>query len=586
MLQELPLHYLERYPELLFKLQYGEVDFKPSPQSKKKRVNPFLSRLDLQETEIVYLYGLGEGEYSSIFFSWLREKKERRLVILEEKLNAIAHFLQSVHAEGLLFDHQVVLQLLPDPVEEDLFVQELVSAYPTERIEVVSSSFLQPKEKRRFQQIKMKLLRSSASAHALMAEVLYSHRLLPNLIRNIYKWPHSFSAIGLKGKFRGVPAIICGAGPSLTRDFNVLKTLEDKALLIAGGSAISALSNHGIIPHLGMALDPNPEELERLRVASAYEMPLIYATRLQPDVWSLFNGPAGYLHSDTGGPCESYFEKEMGIKENPIGPELGIEAFSVTTLAIAFALEMGCDPIFLHGVDLSYPEMARYAEGVISSPRINVSEMLKNRRAAERALKRKNQEGHYVYTLMKWVMESDCISAYAKLHTGRQFYNFSTKGLKCQGIPHLSLEEGIGKYLLKSWDLRAQVHAYIHTFPLGVSEEKLSQEIDVLRKSLFRLALIADEILAELQKVREDSFQEFPTGRITILEIDFQEEKGFECLFPLLGPVLNRLLDRLFYCSQHCSEEEVRKVEIDRQIAKWTQWKEMIAYKKEILQTL
>ncbi len=31
-------------------------------------------------------------------------------------------------------------------------------------------------------------------------------------------------------------------------------------------------------------------------------------------------------------------------------------------------------------------------------------------------LRRKDIHGHYVHTLVKWVMESDCIAAYAKAH--------------------------------------------------------------------------------------------------------------------------------------------------------------------------
>ena len=538
-----------------------------------------MKKYPLEGVDILYVYGIGFGHHYAALKGWLKEKRDRRLIFLEDELSAVQALLYSEHAESLLYDPQVVVHFIAEPKKINIHLDELVKTYPCDRIQVAAIESYQRQKKRRFHQIRLKLLRLSAVSHAVMTEALYTHKLLGNLLRNIKRWPGSFLACGLKGKFHGVPAIICGAGPSLQNSYPLLKDLEDRALIIAGGSTIAALSNHGIYPHLGLALDPNAEEFTRLKIASAYEMPLIYATRLQPDVFNTANGERGYLISDTGGPCERYFEKEMGIEGDPIGPELGPEAFSVTTLAIALAVEMGCNPILLDGIDLAYTGMQRYAAGVLPSSQVQVSEMRKQTKAPERLLKRKDIHGHYVHTLVKWVMESECIASFAKAHPQTRFINVAHGGIGFSDIPNIPLAVISEKELMQTLDLRALVHAEIQRLKMPHFKEKLAIEMKEVGESLIRLGSIAQAMIEELERV-QDLFPfgkvSLPTGKMAILEIDFQEEKAFECLFPTLGPALDKLLARAFYASPYSAEEEQSRLLIDSKIAKWKQWKEMI----------
>lgn len=589
------INLLERYPDLLFLLGYTPLTpYRIDPDSSNafnelghslhhdnivEEIDRFLKKTDFEEMDILYVYGIGMGHHYAALKDWLKEKRERRLIFLEDELPAIQALLHSEHAEALLYDPQVILHYIDHSVSLEHHLEELIALLPCNRIEVVAIETYHKHKKHRFHQIRMKLMRLSAVSHALMTEALYTHKLLGNLLRNIQRWPGSFLAGSLKEKFRGIPAIICGAGPSLQESYSLLKNLEDRALIIAGGSTIAALSNHGVFPHLGLALDPNPEEFGRLKMASAYETPLIYATRLQPDVFNTTNGEKGYLISDTGGSCERYFEKEMGVEGDPIGPELGPEAFSVTTLAIALAVEMGCNPILLDGVDLAYTGLQRYAAGVLPSSHVHLAEMRKQRQSSERLLKRKDIHGRYVHTQVKWVMESDCIAAFAKTHPEIRFINVSANGIGFTGIPNASLADLVEKELPYSFDLRALVHAEIQGLKIPHLKEKIEIEMKEVGESLIRLGSIAQEMIEELERIQDKipfSALFLPTGKMAILEIDFQEEKAFECLFPTLGPALDKLLSREFYASPHSSEEQRQYLLIESKITKWRQWKEMI----------
>ncbi len=559
---------LERYPELLFLLTYTSFE-------KGESLQEDFQKPDLEGVDILYVYGLSGIHYEALK-SWLDEKKDRRLIFLEDELFAVQELLQS-EQRFLFLNPQVVVHYLTSGKSINSHLEEIVSSYPCDRINVIATTSYQKRKKRRFAQLKLKLLRQSAVAHAILTESLYAHKLRVNLLRNIKCWHGSFFAGGLKGKFIGVPAVICGAGPSLQSSIPLLKGLEDRALIIAGGSTIAALSNQGVHPHLGIALDPNQEEFGRLKIASAYQMPLIYATRLQPDVFNAINGEKLYLISETGGPLEHHFEKQMGIEGDPVGPELGVEAFSVTTLAIAMAVEMGCNPILLDGVDLAYTGMQRYAEGILPSSQVNTSQLRSQKKASERMLKRQNIHGHYVHTLVKWVMESECIGSYAKVNPKTRFINVSQGGIGFPGIPNISLSSAMESELSLSWDLRALVHAEIQQLKMPPLKEKIEEETRLIEESLHRLKSIAEEMIQELERVKSLScIASLPTGKMTILEIDFSEEKAFECLFPQLGPALDKLLFRAHFISLNSSEEEKNRVLLESKLAKWKQWSEMI----------
>ncbi|MGC1879119.1 MAG: 6-hydroxymethylpterin diphosphokinase MptE-like protein [Rhabdochlamydiaceae bacterium] len=572
---------LERYPELLFLLSYTPFT---EPNLEEMHSDLISEEIDLEGVDILYVYGVGLGHHYATLRGWLKEKRERRLVFLEDELSALSGLLHSEHAEELLHDPQVVVRFIAHLKSLPRELEELITSYSCDRVEVTATRSYQKRKKHRFHQIRLQVLRLSTVSHALLTEALYSHKLLVNLLRNIKRWPGSFLAGGFKGRFRGIPAVICGAGPSLQASLPHLKEMEDRALIIAGGSTIAALSNQGIQPHLGIALDPNPEEFGRLKIASSFEIPLIYATRLQPDVFNALNGERGYLISDTGGACERYFEKQMKIEGEPVGPELGQEALSVTTLAIALAVEMGCNPILLSGIDLAYAGTQRYAEGILPSSDIDMGEKRREKKSPERLLRRKNIHGHYVHTLVKWVMESECIAFYAKTHPETRFINVTEGGIGFPEIPNIPFSQAAAELNL-SLDLRALIHAEIQRLKIPLSQEKIAHEMKEVGESLFHLRRIAEEMIGELKRIKDLQLSP-PTGKMTILEIDFQEEKAFECLFLAVGPALDKLLARAFYPPSPCTEEEGRHLALECKIAKWQQWKEMIDSEIELFSTL
>jgi len=506
-----------RYPDLAFLLSLFPYKEKRL-QSESGPFEDWLQGIDLDEIELLYIVGLIDFSLPEKVSNWLQSDQKRALVFIEEDLGAFAAFSQ----EKMLENPQVHFHYSDgDPTDA------LADMFPTDRLAVF--------EGKAFDGALLK--RKSAAVSALYSDVLYSHKIVENVLFNFKRLNGAFDG---RGKFEGIPAVICGAGPSLAKDFSMLGEIKDKALIFGGGSAITVLTENGVQPHFAIALDPNDEEYDRLHQASYFEGPFLLAPRLHHGVLNTTNGPFGYLKSDTGGIVENYLEEELGIEGDPIGPDLGEEAFSVTTLAISHAYAMGCNPIILLGVDLAYTGGVRYAAGVEAK-----EDQTKDPRALEEKIVRKGIGGEKVETLLKWVMESDCISAFAKNHRDVEMVNATGGGLGFKGMKNVSLEKIFSKR--KSQDLSGLIHQWIQSSPLNFEHEKIGEILIRLENSLWK----CDELCLEIIHSMEEE-----SSRLALFEIDLQEEMAYQWLLEGIDLALSRILFRYY---PHLDPEEGKK---------------------------
>jgi hypothetical protein len=511
-------------------------------------------RIDFEKIDLLYLYGFGLGRYWKPIKAWLEKKSTHTLVVLEDDLGALAAFYQTEIAEEVLAHPQVYFKYIPHKKAWEEALEDLASEFPYDKVEV---SALESRRKDPFfRRLKLKIQRKTTLWHAALAEAIHSHLFFRNILQNVCKLPQSFSANKLRGKFAGIPAVICGAGPSLKNAAPLLKKLENRALIFAGGSTLSALSHLNIKPHFGLAVDPNSREYDCVKGCSFPDIPFLYASRLFPKVFELFQGPLGYIRSGTGGSCEAYFEKEVGITDDYIGPELGREALSVTTLAVAYATALGCSPIIFVGLDMAYAEEKMYAEGVLASP------LPQTMRVSDTPLKRKDRNGRSIYTMVKWVMESDTLSAFAVRHPDTQFLNATEGGLGFRKISYIPLKDAIARHCSKKYQLRRKIGTEITQASLDIDPEQIDNLYALLRASLDRCLKMVSEILEDLE-----------SPKAIVLEMDLQEELAFEPLLASVAPAFT-LGVRKSFCFPREGEDREKSLAFAK--AKWSHLKECI----------
>lgn len=423
-----------RYPELLLHLQLTAFEKKNGSGSLQEALE-WKSTLALDQIQVLYVYGLGLGHYATILLDWLREDVSRHLIFLEDDLAALEAFSHSPEAKAILDHPQIHLRWAASVQAWDMLLEDCAAEFSFDKIEV---SAIKAYEKLpRYRKIKLSLLRKTVLWSALTNETILGHLLHDNIIPNLRRIPHCSYINHWKEALKNVPIIICGAGPSLKAVAEDLRQMRDRALIIACGSALSALSHLKIRPHLGIAIDPNDRELHCLSGCTYRDLPLLFGSRLYPKVFELFDGPYGYIRSGTGGPLETHVENELGLNDPFLGYDLGREALSVTTLAVSLAQSWGCNQIIFAGVDLAYAREKHYAEGVPVKAQLN----LQDKRSGEQVVRRKGAEGHLVPTLIKWIMERDTIDRFAKNHPETTFLNASPGGLGFKHIPYKPLLE-------------------------------------------------------------------------------------------------------------------------------------------------
>lgn len=452
----------------------------------KKRILEKLPAIDLTGVQGLYVYG--RADYEAVR-PWLKEDGARRLVFFEDDLDHMGAFLE----KELLSDNQVHIAFVQTDADLDILAEQ----FPFHKIEVVAPP---SRRGRKFNRMRLKILRKTMLAQSLHLDRFRGDHLFAHFLQNIPHLSRSFYANALKGAFSGTPAIICGAGPSLQTD--LLKTLQTRALLIAGGSTIAALSSQGIIPHFGMAVDPNPEEALRFQNVLLPTMPLLYSTRLLPAVLEGHKGPIGYMRSGIGGAPELWMEEEMGLLDPLLGSLVSPESISVTMICIAWAEFLGCNPILFNGLDLAYTNKKRYAPGVIAE----------ETPAFDQRIRRKSRTGEWVETAVRWVMESDSIAHFAKAHPHVRFINTTTGGIGFRGIEFMELERV--PVLSQERDLYAEVKKAIQNAP-RLSPPDLSALKESLERVIHHLRILTGE----------------EKGSQALAEVELKEELAASILF-------------------------------------------------------
>jgi len=443
------------------------------------------------EVDLLYVYGLGL-EYPHL-------KKAKEIVFIEEDPEKVQAFLETDVAEKLLKDERTHIYLNPD-------IEMLAETFPVRNVEVIKSSSYQDISK--FEEFRLKILRKTTLSEGLYLDRLHAEVHFEHFLKNLNVFPKAFLINKLKGAFNKKPCIIVGAGPSLTESIEDLRNLRDHAFIIAGGSAISALSKAGITPHMGVAVDPNLEEYYRLKRNFAFEMPLVYTSRLHPGVFSCTNGPFGYLRSVLNTVLDLWAEEAAGLDAEMVGEELSPESMSVTTTALSLASFLGFDPIIFLGVDLGYSDGKRYADGIVEDP-----SQVKSAEVEDVIYNEENVSGKTIESSVKWIMERDAISTFIK--KSKSTYINTSKGLKFPGISHKDLKE-----LSFSSGENFEDHLHFLITQNKIEFQGVEKLLTELKKSIERCL----EHLRELQNPKSKAHS-------ALAEMDLLEERAYEMLF-------------------------------------------------------
>ncbi len=305
----------------------------------------FCRDLDLGEATVVVLMGYGSGYVARA----LRRRTDALIIVFEPELEVLRTGL----GHGEVPDNCLLCTTAANlgATLYELFTPgdrgQLVLWQPSVRIDT-------PAYGHAIEQTKLAIERAQMRAMTSQVRV---EGWLSHYLQNLPRLCDGPGIAAFKGRFSGVPAIICSAGPSLTKQLPALARVRDRALVFAVNTAATALGRHHVAPHAVVSVESlditeQLADLPWLRdVAAFLEM------TGNPKIFSLPFSRIAPVSVDTSA-CSRFTRK--------LDPDNHVNGgFCVAHTALSIAHVMGCSPIILIGQDLAFAGDKVYAAGTV-----------------------------------------------------------------------------------------------------------------------------------------------------------------------------------------------------------------------------
>jgi hypothetical protein len=288
-----------------------------------------------------------------------------------------------------------------------------------------------------------------------------------NRFENIKK--PSANAKNLIGKFKNIPAVLVGAGPSLKNQLDMLKSLQNKAVIIAASTAVEILESNNIKPTFSIAIDQDPVTSGGLHENLNSDVPLLYDGQVAQNSLN-YKGK------------KFQFALNVNRYSNIVIPDLPVieSGPSVANVALDFLYKIECSPILIIGLDLSYTYNKLYCDGTKFNQDIN-----------HNGLRMINNKGEMCATEPSFISMRNWYEEYAE-RVKPNVYNCTETGLPIKNIPNADFTE-------KTKD-------FLHTYDF----ESIINEC--FNKEYSNYLNINKKIIEELEQVKHAVMQ---NGRLT-----------------------------------------------------------------------
>ncbi|MCC6422226.1 MAG: motility associated factor glycosyltransferase family protein [Phycisphaerales bacterium] len=390
--------------------------------------------------------------------------------------------------------------------------------------------------------------------------VLNGKRTAENLARNI-GWYAATPGLGrLAGRYRGMPAVIVSAGPSLRKNKHLLKGLEDNAVIIAVQTTLQPLLEMGIEPHFVTSLDYH-EICTRFfeKLPATLRTELVAEPKAARAIFNMMPGPITLLGSDY---CERLLCEHQLNR-----PRLNAGA-TVAHLGYYLAEHLQCDPIVFVGQDLGFSDGLCYTPGTsyeeVWRPELSRFYTLEMKQweqiVRDRPILRRipDQQGRPMYTeerLFTYLQQFERDFA----TTRATIIDASEGGAQKRGAKVMKLADVIEQYCTKPVN-RLEDHPGLDWSTLG----RCIVSIEKRRSEAGQIGEIAQNTLPLLEEIRDHLDDQQRVNR-TIARIDLLRARMNELgqCYELISQLMqNTELDRF----QQDRKIEAEKVEgIERQ---------------------
>ncbi|AZT90571.1 DUF115 domain-containing protein [Caldicellulosiruptor changbaiensis] len=305
-----------------------------------------------------------------------------------------------------------------------------------------------------------------------------SHVIKKNMLANLIFIPESNLGNTWENYFKGIPAIIIGAGPSLDNDINELKKAKGKAILIAVGRVLKRLLQMGVIPDFVVSVDYSERNYNFFKEIDYSNIPLVYGIGVNSNILKNHTGKKILMLTA----ADSFVNKllaKMGYEYN-----LFKGGGSVSCFAYEFTRVLGANPIILVGHDFAFTDNKVYSN-------ISLHEGEKNEIREDELLWVESNDGRKVATnkiyfgFLKW-FENEIEKDKEKIRV----INVSERGAKIRGTIVMRLGTVIEEYCYKTINIEKYMNTMSHEYL--IDKEIYIKLLNEVKNQLSELKLIGE----------------------------------------------------------------------------------------------
>lgn len=489
-------------PDIMEYLTASQVD-------RNKEIELVTNRIDFTHHKNFIIFGL--KNFKLIFEIYKRKTPFSTMVIVEITNEGT----EEIHLDGdashmrLFSDPRVNLIIGTENTlgrQIDLAFSDLEKIYNLKNIEILTMPYVKsyyPVELNNTLNALFEKLHSWIGAFGNAVE-----DILIGMDNYINNWRHVFRGLDCKpfgGVYKGKPAVIVGAGPSLDKNINLFTQLKDKALIFSVDGAMNTLFGKGIKPDI-------VSSIERIKLTTnfynSHEIPeeLIFVgpNVILKDILDKFNKII--FTGRIGDGLFNKFNEAIGFTNLEVGS-------NVSHILIAFAIYLECDPIIFTGLDLAYTggrtHTARFSEyldeDAMSIYKKNIVYVA-------------GQNGEKLETNENFRNTKTWIESVIAQDMDRTYINATEGGAKIAGAINLKLSDVISQYFNNRENIERLTYIY--------DKIKEGQEIDKNKEDVTNKAMIFFEELKEyflsINKKSESYYDKLfgskKNGRVALME--------------------------------------------------------------------
>lgn len=275
--------------------------------------------------------------------------KLKHIVLIERNMDVLYLAFQHLNLAPFLQTKTAFFLVEPEKSDIRKIMNDYLTPFVINGLEIIEHPASMAVDPLFYQEIKKEIKDSLQSGEIILrTKVQIGGMIQENIIRNVPLLLNNPSASALQGLLSTVPAFVVCAGPSLDKNVDQLKRVQDRGILIAVDTVFKKLIGLGIQPHIVVSTDPTPLNAKHFDgISELGESILVFPPSVYHTIPRQLNGTKVTLPLPASKFLRAFRGSLGEMNYLSTGTNVGQTAFNL-------ALYLGCTPIVLTGLDLSF----------------------------------------------------------------------------------------------------------------------------------------------------------------------------------------------------------------------------------------